>query len=141
MLNQNVLGFQISVNNGHGVEFVESTDDFSEVEADDGRRKDMVRLAVPEDIEVAAGAIRSSPGKIIIGLERTKKVGEERMGRLLLVLYEAVEDGDFPAGTSVSVGLDGEGGLFDDFEGKRAAGSGIIGFVMDEKDCSHGTFA
>lgn len=106
------------------MELLEGTDDFSKVESDDSRREDAVKLAEAEDIEVATGAIRCGPTKIIICIERSKEVGEERMERLLL--FEATEDGDFPPGTAISVGFQGQGGLLDDFEGERAAGGGII---------------
>lgn len=61
LLDQNVLWFQVSVSDPHGVEMLKRTDDLSHVESNNGRAENAVVLTAKEDVEIAAGAIRDSP--------------------------------------------------------------------------------
>ena len=45
------------------MEVVEGAEDLGNVEADDGGGEDVVGLAVAEDVEVAAGAVRDGPAQ------------------------------------------------------------------------------
>jgi len=61
LLDEDVFGFEVAVGDVHGVEVVEGAEDLGEVEADDGGGEHVVRLAVAEVVEVAAGAVGDGP--------------------------------------------------------------------------------
>lgn len=124
MLNQNILRLQIPVHNAHAVKLFEGAHDFSKVKTDDKRRKNVVELPEAEDVEVAARAIRGGPTEIIVSIAASEEVRQERVWRFLLP--ESVENRNFPPGTAVGVGLDGQEGLLDDLEGEWEGCRGII---------------
>lgn len=138
LLNEDVFWLQIAVGNAHAVEMLESANDLRQVEADDGGREDAVNLAVEEDVEVAAGAIRGGPTEKLIGFNSAEEGREEGVG-------QASEDVDFPASSAVGVvevGVAGiNGGFGEELEGERGEGRGIREDVVDEEDGAHATFA
>eukprot|EP00268_Persea_americana_P027488 TRINITY_DN26851_c0_g1_i1.p2 TRINITY_DN26851_c0_g1~~TRINITY_DN26851_c0_g1_i1.p2 ORF type:complete len:242 (-),score=27.69 TRINITY_DN26851_c0_g1_i1:231-956(-) len=131
-LDEDVFGFEVAVYDLHTVEVVEGAYDLGYVEADGGGGEDAVGLAVAEGVEVAGGAVGEGPGEELGGFCPAEEGGEEGVGKL-------GQDGQLPAGTSVSFMPGVEGGFVDDFEGERAAGRG--GGVGDEEDGAHGSSA
>lgn len=137
MLYQDVLGLEVSVDDTQGMEVFQSTEDLGEVEPNCGRGENAVSLAVAEDVEVRAGAVRDRPGHQLRSLESAQKAGKEgvlvgRVGR-----GEPGEKLDFQASTTFRIVL----GFLDGLEGEGGARSGVIDLVVDKEDGAHGAFA
>lgn len=129
-LNKDVFGFEISVNDAQGMQVVESAEDLGEVKTDNGRGENAVVLMVTEDVEVRAGAVRDSPGEKIGGFEMTQKMRKKRV-------VKSFQYGNFPTSSTV-------GDVFaslDNFEGERGTSGWVGGYLVDEKDSAHCSFA
>ena len=71
VLDEDVLGLEITVDDAEGVKMVESAEDLCQIEADDGGGEGAIALALAEMVEVAAGAIRGGPRQEAVVLKGT----------------------------------------------------------------------
>lgn len=120
LLDEDVFGLEVSVDDALLMQVLESADDLRQVEADDGDGEDMIVLAVAEDVEVASGAEGDAPADELVVFRGADEVGQERGAAT-----EAAEDGDLVAGAAVGVMVGG--GLLHHLESEVV----VSGVVMD----------
>lgn len=73
LLDEHVLWLQIPISDPHGMEVLERADYLGQIKPDHGGGENAVVLAVAEDVEVAAGAVRDGPAHELVGFERPQE--------------------------------------------------------------------